>query len=85
MGGPIVGATIGAHYGFHVVWEAMLGFLAGLAAGAFLTLVVCGPLALFVSIHDRLNDIHRLLVEATADPSNMKPESDPGSVSPDKQ
>ena len=82
VGSPIVGATIGAHYGFHVVREAALGFLAGLAAGVFLTLVVCGPLALIVSIHDTLNDIHRLLGETTADISNRDPESASGPVSP---
>ena len=46
VGGPIVGATIGAHYGFHVVREAVIGFLVGLVAGAFLAVVVCGLLAL---------------------------------------
>ena len=46
VGGPIVGATIGAHYGFHVVREAVISFLVGLVAGAFLAVVVCGLLAL---------------------------------------
>ena len=81
VGSPIVGATIGAHYGFHVVREAVIGSLVGLVAGAFLAVVVCGLLALIVSIHDTLNDIHRLLVEATADTANRDTASDSGSVS----
>ena len=85
VGGPIVGATIGAHYGFHVVREAVIGFLVGLVAGAFLAVVVCGLLALIVSIHDTLNDIHRLLVEATADTAKRASASDSDSVSPHGQ
>ena len=96
VGGPIVGATIGAtfgdYFGSHVVQEAVLGlvvlglavlgFLVGLVAGAFLAVVVCGLLALIVPIHDTLNNIHRLLGEATADTANRDPASDPDSVSP---
>ena len=85
VGGPIVGATIGAHYGFHVVREAVIGFLVGLVAGAFLAVVVCGLLALIVSIHDTLNDIRCLLGEAAADTSNRDPASDSDSVSPHGQ
>ena len=85
VGGPIVGATIGAHYGFHVVREAVIGSLVGLVAGAFLAVVVCGLLALIVSIHDTLNDIHRLLVEATADTAKRDPASDPGPVTARRQ
>lgn len=63
----------------------VIGLFVGLVAGAFLALVVCGLLALSVSIHDTLNDIRRLLAAATADSSNRDPASDPGSVSPRRQ
>ena len=82
VAGPIVGAAWGAHFGFHVVRDAVIGLFVGLVADAFLAFVVCGRLALSVSIHDTLNDIRRLLAEATADTSNRDPASDPGSVSP---
>ncbi len=85
VGDPIVGATIGAHYGFHIMREAVIGSLAGLAVGAFLAVVVCGLLALIVSVHDILNDIHHLSAEATADTTNRAPASDRGPVSPRRQ
>lgn len=85
VGGPIAGAAWGAHFGFHGVRDAVIGLLVGLVAGAFLVVVVCGLLALSVSIHDTLNDILRLLVETTADAANRDPKSDPGPVPPRRQ
>ena len=70
VGGPSGGAAWGAHFGFHVVLDAVIGLFVGMVAGAFLALVVCGLLALLVSIHGTLNDIRRLLAEAAADTSN---------------
>ena len=85
VGGPSGGAAWGAHFGFHVVLDAVIGLFVGMVAGAFLAFVVCGLLALIVSIHDTLNDIHRLLAEAAADTLNRDSASDPGSVSPRRQ
>ena len=82
VGGPIGGVVWGAHFDFHVVRDAVIGLFVGLVAGAFPAFVVCGLLALSVSIHDTLNDNHNLLTEAAADTSNRNPASDPGSVSP---